>query len=157
MSAVVAAGRTSGAAAATPRAVLSLLGLSAVIAGLLTMHIWVGGFGASSHHGTVAVGGTAAGPAAAPPGTGHLPAPAALIGAAAADHDSMPGCAGSCADEAAFGMCMLALVIMGAFALRTPSGCAPAFSLANRGPPALPRAFRPAPCPSLTQLCISRT
>lgn len=161
-------------------ALLSFVGLTAVIVGILAMHVWMGGHGATTHHsaGTptlsnTTVSSTDVHPASATVSsavssavsTGHthadsatqlLPALAQLAG----DHTDqgvLAGCGGDCADEMALSMCVLAMVLVGIAWLLTPTGRALASSLLRRGPPMAYWASRPAPTPSLTQLCISRT
>ena len=165
--------------AAAPSA-FTFIGLTAVIVGILAMHVWMGGHGSTSHH-------------VAPPttttqlsnGTGHVPAdgrarttPAPLTAVtvtgatvldtaldivsnmahgSAVDGDVLTGCGGDCADEMMLGMCVLAMIIAGIVVLLSPTGRALLSSLSWRGPPALFWTSRPAPTPSLIELCISRT
>lgn len=158
---------------------LSFIGLTAVIVGILAMHVWMGGHGATTHHsaGTPTLSITTASSTNAhsasttvPPG-GSSAVPAShtddhsvmqllpVLTQLAGDHtdqEMLTGCGGDCA-EMALGMCVLALVLVGIAWLLTRTGRALTFSLLRRGPPVVYWASRPAPTPSLTQLCISRT
>ena len=160
-------------------ALLSFIGLTAVIVGILAMHVWMGGHGATTHHSagtptlrittvssahahsastTVLSGGSSALPASDTHDqsvTQLLPVVTQLAGDHT-DQGMLTGCGGDCA-EMALGMCVLALVLVGIAWLLTPTGRALTFSLLRRGPPVVYWASRPAPTPSLTQLCISRT
>ncbi|MHA7209839.1 hypothetical protein [Arthrobacter sp. MDT1-65] len=159
--------------------VLAFVGLTAVIVGILAMHVWMGGHG-SSHHIAVPANTTmgttisahADTEAHTTGGPGHAhdhPTPAvvavgAAVGPMAMDAASSPaadgglvGCGGDCADEMMLGMCVLAMIVAGIAGLLTPAGRALLSTLVRRGPPALSCVSRPAPAPSLTQLCISRT
>ncbi|MBG6215810.1 hypothetical protein IWX75_000247 [Arthrobacter sp. CAN_A6] len=168
-------------AVVVPRVVLTLLGLTLVITGILAMHVWMGGHGSTSHHladlpttGSVAALATAAttaahtdaiphahsgGPAvqSSANATPKVMATTTLAGAPVG-HTMAAVCAGGCgADDMSLGMCVLALILMGALLLLTPVGRALTTTLLRRGPPAVSWKFRPAPTPSLTHLCISRT
>jgi hypothetical protein len=157
-------------------ALISFVGLTAVIVGILAMHVWMGGHGATTHHsaGTPTAGITTVSPANVHPGSAamssavssghtHDPSVTQLLPALtqpAGDHTDqgvLIGCGEDCADEMALSMCVLALVLVGIAWLLTPTGRALTFSLLRRGPPVVRWASRPAPTPSLTQLCISRT
>ncbi|WP_155850067.1 hypothetical protein [Arthrobacter sp. H41] len=164
-------------AVVVPRAVLTLLGLTFVIAGILAMHVWMGGHGSTSHHladppaaSSVAALTTAAHADAIPHAHSGGPAvqfsanptqtvvAAITLAGASVEHTMAAVCAGGCdADGMSLGMCVLALILMGALLLSTPVGRALATTLLRRGPPAVSWKFRPAPTPSLTYLCISRT
>ncbi|WP_104180062.1 hypothetical protein [Arthrobacter sp. B0490] len=161
--------------------VLAFAGLTAVIVGILAMHVWMGGHG-SSHHvaaptstttsthpgaeAHVAAGSTPGtqqgdetGHAHAQPATAVIAAGTATVDAASsivAEGGSV-GCGGDCADEMVLGACALAMIVVGVAGLLTPAGRALLSILGRRGPPAPPRASRPAPAPSLIRLCISRT
>lgn len=172
-------------------AILSFLGLTAVIVGILAMHVWMGGQGTTSHHAAAPVSGTQSGGSsdthpAAPMAAGRMsadePAGGALeaIAASSSDHiraegaaqvlpamtalasgsleQGMPaGCGGDCSDEMALSMCVLALVLIGVAGFLSPAGRALISTLVRRGPPTTYWVSRPAPAPSLTHLCISRT
>jgi hypothetical protein len=161
-------------------ALISFVGLTAMIVGILAMHVWMGGHGATTHHsaGTPTVGITTVSPADAHPASAavssvvtsaisashtHDPSVTQLLPALtqpAGDHTDqgvLIGCGADCADEMALSMCVLALVLAGIAWLLTPTGRALTFSLLRRGPPVMRLASRPAPTPSLTRLCISRT
>ncbi|WP_104168873.1 hypothetical protein [Arthrobacter sp. SX1312] len=172
---------------ATVPSVVAFVGLTAVIVGVLAMHVWMGGHGSTSHH----VASPAAATTTIPPGaeaglapshtldthTGHETGPvhtqattaakaavtalgAIALDAAATvvlDGSVLYGCAEDCADEMMLGMCVLAMIVIGIAGLLTPAGRALLSTLGRRGPPALPWVSRPAPAPSLIQLCISRT
>lgn len=165
-----------------PRSVLSslltLAGLTAIISGILAMHVWMGGHGSTSHHlapptttsNSAAVSSATKAHTAAEPGYVHeaahhhaIPevlAAVTAINAVAIDASSTAPstfCGGDCADEVMLGMCVLAMIVVGVAGLLTPTVRGLLSTLGRRGPPALPWASRPAPTPSLTQLCISRT
>ncbi|MHA7239286.1 hypothetical protein [Arthrobacter sp. TMS1-12-1] len=175
--------------AAVP-AIVAFVGLTAVIVGILAMHVGMGGHGSTSHHVAAPTPGTTTGilpgagtdiaaghtaDAHAGGGTGHVHAlstammaaetavgPTALNAAdtapAAAPEGGVPfGCTGDCADGMMLGMCALAMIAVGIAGLLTPGGRALLSVPGGRAPPALARMSRPAPAPSLTQLCISRT
>lgn len=185
MRTVISAGTRPFALLRTPPAsllpaLLSFVGLTAVIVGILAMHVWMGGHGATTHHsaGTPTVSittvssanidsasATVASAVASAVSADHahdhsatqlLPALTQLAG----DHTDqgvLAGCGADCADEMALSMCVLVMVLVGIAWLLTPTGRALTSSLRRRGPPLTYWAFRPAPTPSLTQLCISRT
>ena len=159
---------------------LTFIGLTFVIVGILAMHVWMGGHGSTSHHVAAPTTSTQIGN-----GTGHVhaddharttTAPSAavtaigatvldtahdaasnLVHGSAVDDGVLAGCGGDCADEMMLGMCVLAMIIAGIAVLLTPTGRALLSSMSWRGPPALFQISRPAPTPSLIQLCISRT
>ena len=164
------------------RAFLSLLGLTAVIAGILAMHVWMGAHGSMTDDGASSASMTTM--------AGHSDAPAAVASASTPDalepalelarvhaadmaadmgaagmsalsgsmEDGMlAGCGEDCSDEMAIGTCVLALIAAGIAGLLTPIGRALVSSLIRRGPPALQWESRPLSAPSLTHLCISRT
>jgi hypothetical protein len=166
---------------------LSFIGLTAVIVGILAMHVWMGGHGATTHHSaspttfsstlgsTDARTASAATPADhtadetpvshATTSSGHAHAgPAAQVLAAitasagdSSDHSVAAGCGENGEDEMALSMCVLAMVLVGVAWLLTPTGRGLMSSLIRRGPPLTYWVSRPAPTPSLTHLCISRT
>ncbi|MBG6185023.1 hypothetical protein IWX65_003001 [Arthrobacter sp. CAN_A214] len=174
-------GSTDRAALKMPRAVLTLLGLMFVISGILAMHVWMGGHGSTSHHladppasssvAVLATPATTSAHADAIPHAypGHLAGKATAVitqGVMAAttladapvEHTMAAECAGGCnADDMSLGMCVLALILMGALLLLTPVGRTLTTTLLRRGPPAVSWKFLPSPTPSLTYLCVSRT
>ena len=165
------------------RASLTLLGLTAVILGLLGMHVWMNGHGSTTHHATAvpgtAVPGTANnstaipghpdqhGPETTPPWMNgaaqtqarvvvHASGVAAPAAITAGDSAAVAGCAGECTDEMVMSMCVLAMLAVGLAHVALPRGRVLAWTLTSRGPPLPRRTARPTPPPSLTQLCISR-
>lgn len=175
-------------------ALLSFVGLTAVIVGILAMHVWMGGHGATAHHsaGSMTLSSTPSNSTAmntalntAPADPTAIHSGSALVSSAVSpvvssghthgdaaeqllpaltqaagdlsDQGMLTGCGADCADEMALSMCVLALVLVGIAWLLTPTGRALTSSLRRRGPPLTYWASRPAPTPSLTQLCISRT
>lgn len=169
--------------AAVP-SVVAFVGLTAVIVGILAMHVWMGGHGSTPHHvAAPAASTTASTHPVDGTGHGHTTRPAQTTTAAvaaiatveapvldaaphAASHTVMTavpdgggsvGCAGDCSDEMMLGMCVLAMIVVGLAGLLTPAGRALLSTMGRRGPPVLSWVSRPAPAPSLTQLCISRT
>lgn len=163
---------------------LTLLGLTAVIIGILAMHVWTGGHGSTSHHvagpatgGNVTVGSVTVGSVTAesvtvgsatqvgpPAPSGHvhgydvlpvLEAATAVI-AAPSDPGMLAACGADCMVEMALGACMLAMIVVGLAAFLTPAGRALVSTIVRRGPPVVHRSSRPAPAPSLIRLCISR-
>lgn len=156
--------------------VLAFVGLTAVIVGILAMHVWMGGHGSTSHHVAASTTSTqlsneaghvhaddhartatAALAAVTTTSATVLDAASNLAHGSAVDGGVLAGCGGDCADEMMLGMCVLAMVIAGIAVLLTPTGRALLSSMSWRGPPALFQTTRPAPTPSLIQLCISRT
>lgn len=183
---------------------LTFTGLTAVIVGILAMHVWMGGHGSTTHHvtapttattattastaSTASTAGNDVGHAVGGPGHTHDEAGSTVAGAltpvaaiaavdtiqAAAtdvsvafvssatpggtvDGGMLAGCGGDCADEMMLGMCVLAMIVASIAWLLTPAVRALLSTVVRRGPPVLVRLSRPAPAPSLTQLCISRT
>ncbi|THJ66810.1 hypothetical protein E8P82_07740 [Arthrobacter echini] len=156
-------------------ALLSFVGLTAMIIGILAMHVWMGGHGATAHHGTGTTSiSNSASPAA---GAYSIDAPRVYLADGPVTHSSsaapvLPaltvpgddlsdlavpaGCGSDCSGEVALSICVLALVLVGIVRLLTPTGRALAFPLLRRGPPLAHRTSRAVPTPSLTQLCISR-
>ncbi|MEG9250153.1 hypothetical protein V6S67_18840 [Arthrobacter sp. Soc17.1.1.1] len=139
-----------------------------MIVGILAMHVWMGGHGATTHHttGPTTLITTDVHLASATVSSSHnhnhnQPTtqllPALTQASDSSDQGVLAGCGGDCADEMALSMCVLAMVLVGIAWLLTPTGRALTSSLLRRGPPVSHRASRPAPTPSLTQLCISRT
>ncbi|WP_299169080.1 hypothetical protein [uncultured Arthrobacter sp.] len=135
-----------------PRTALLFLSLTAVIVGILAMHVWMGGHGATH----------AVGPAvtAAPATAVHHQA----ITPASASDTADPGmtlnlnCADTCGEEIAAGVCILAFLVV-SFATAIVLRSRLAYGRVRlRGPPPvvqLPRTF--VPSLTLVQLCISRT
>lgn len=179
--------------------VLTFTGLTAIIVGILAMHVWMGGHGSTTHHAatvtaistpaestatmTVAAADFTAVHTVEAPGHAHdggvdstmagaLAEVAAVHAAAtnialttmsgatsdtAVDGGILAGCGGDCAEHSMLGMCVLAMIVAGIAWLLTPVGRALLTTVVRRGPPVLVWASRPAPAPSLTRLCISRT
>ncbi|WP_298255212.1 hypothetical protein [uncultured Arthrobacter sp.] len=149
---------------------LSLIGLTPVIIGILAMHVWMGGHGATAHPGTgsaststaahAVAGNTAAGTDSIDEAPAH-PVDVTLAALTASgghgDQTVLVGCGTDCSGEMTLGMCVLALVLVGIAWLLTPTGRVLASSLPPRGPPLMHWTSRAVPAPSLTQLCISRT
>ncbi len=147
---------------------LTLVGLTAVIIGILAMHVWMGGHGSTTHvAGPATVGNVTAGSASqvgppAPSGHdhGHAVLPVLETGTAviafASDDGMLAACSADCTAEMALGACMLAMIVVGLAGFLTPAGRALVSTLIRRGPPVVRRASRPAPAPSLIRLCISR-
>lgn len=136
-----------------PRKVFLLLSLTAVIVGILAMHVWMGGHGGSH----------AAGPAlSTPPVTAvhhqGTTTPAPALDTADSGLILNLDCADTCGEEIAAGVCILAFVVVSfaaAVALRSRLVYG---HVRLRGPPPvvqLPRTF--VPSLKLVQLCISRT
>ena len=164
---------------------LGFVALMTAVIGILAMHVWMGGHGPTPHHlGAPAPAGTSilsgAGDGAniidgygsseqGGSGVGHAHAQTGTAVVAAVTsttvHTSSPspdagllvGCGGNCGDEMMLGMCVLAMVVVGVIGLLTPTSRALSSVLGRRGPPVLHWVSLPAPVPSLTQLCISRT
>ncbi|WP_394249996.1 hypothetical protein [Arthrobacter pityocampae] len=169
--------------AAVP-SVVAFVGLTAVIVGILAMHVWMGGHGSTSHHVAAPAASTSTSTHSVD-GTGHgrtvlhartttaVVAAMATVEATVLDTAShaasntvtkaVPesggsvGCGGDCSDDMMVGLCVLAMIVVGIAGLLTPAGRALLSTSGRRGPPVLSWVSRPAPAPSLTQLCISRT
>lgn len=164
--------------------VVAFVGLTAVIVGILAMHVWMGGHGATSHHvAAPAAGTTTSTHPVDRSGHGgttlHAQTTTAVVAAMATveattldaashaasntvtkavpDGGGLVGCGGDCADEMMVGLCVLAMIVVGIAGLLTPAGRALLSTSGRRGPPTLSWVSRPAPTPSLTRLCISRT
>ncbi|MBG6192314.1 hypothetical protein IWX64_003285 [Arthrobacter sp. CAN_A212] len=153
------------------RSALTFLWFTAMIIGILAMHVWMGGHG-SSTHGASAQGASAHGAvlstssmtadtehATSLSGSHHVQAndvPAAPPGESAGELGQ--GCIGSCGnDGAALGMCLLAVIVVAALAFLVRSGQFVPGSVLLRGPPLIRLRPLSIPVPSLIQLCISRT
>ena len=140
-----------------PRAVLTFLGLSAVITGILAMHVWMGGHGPTAHG--------AMNPTSPVTTVSEFQTPADdhshHTGASAGSFDSSGithGCVGSCGDEgAALGLCVLALIVVTVLAFLLPAGRLVPGAVLLRGPPRILLRPLAIPVPSLIRLCISRT
>ncbi|GAB3540320.1 hypothetical protein GCM10027403_29940 [Arthrobacter tecti] len=151
-----------------PRAALTFAGLTAVIVGILAMHVWMGG------HGPTAAHGANAGPASVITGfptsssgwhdEGHLhhedTVLASIDPAAVADPSDSGtaySCTGPCEDGMAMGVCVLALIVVTLLTFLRPAGRPVPGSALLRcllRVRVLPLAI---PAPSLIRLCISRT
>ncbi|MFT4470841.1 DUF6153 family protein [Arthrobacter sulfonylureivorans] len=130
-----------------------LLGLTAIIAGILGMHIWIGSHNPGNAASAAAV--------AAAPETGHDHHPG--TGTSVMTDQGAPGtavmsCAGCGDHEMAASMCMLALFMVGAAGLIKPASGVLFSAAGLRGPPGIfPAHTAPLQPPSLIQLSISRT
>ncbi|MBG6181414.1 hypothetical protein [Arthrobacter sp. CAN_A1] len=153
------------------RSALTFLWFTAVIIGILAMHVWMGGHGPSTH-GVSAQGALAHGAvlstnsmtshtesATSTNGSHHVQAndaPAASSEGSAGE--LVQGCAGSCGnDGAVLGMCLLAVIVVAVLAFLVRSGRFVPGSVLLRGPPLIRLRPLSIPAPSLIQLCISRT
>jgi hypothetical protein len=148
----------SARARTSARTVALLLGLTAVIVGILGMHVWMGAHNTVGHGSHPAV--TAAAPAALTPAGHQDPAPG--VQAMTAGTETGPAaahCAGPCGDsQMAAGMCVLALMVVSIAGLLGLKPGLLASAAGLRGPPRiLPRALVFLQPPSLVQLSISRT
>lgn len=150
---------------ALPRAVFTLLGLTAIIIGILAMHVWMGGHGPTTAHGLHTITGPAvtAHQATAPADAGTHAMPKVEIHAAKSDmatgtSTSVQGCVGHCGDNsAALGLCVLALIVVTVLAFLLPAGRLVPGVAVLRGPPSIRLQPLSIPVPSLIRLCISRT
>lgn len=174
--------RTARVILAVPRAVVGFLGLTAVIVGILAMHVWMGGHGPTAAHGVhvlpaqaqVAVVEHVSHRAAAAPASPHQAAPpsvtavvepaahhagSAPVLAAGADSGPLHGCAGSCEDDdaMALGLCVLAFIVVTLLAFLLPAGRLVPGTVLLRGPPLIRLRPLAIPAPCLIRLCISRT
>ncbi|MDF9279485.1 hypothetical protein P4U43_16990 [Arthrobacter sp. EH-1B-1] len=135
-----------------PQTALLFLSLTAVIVGILAMHVWMGGHGASHAVGPVVT----AAPATDVHHQGSMPASASnpADSGMALNLD----CADTCGEEIAAGVCILAFLVV-SFAAAIVLRSRLAYGRVRlRGPPPvvrLPRTF--VPSLTLVQLCISRT
>lgn len=135
-----------------PQAVLLFLGLTAVIVGILAMHVWMGGHGATHAVGPVVT--------VAPATDVHHQAgtPAAASDAAESGIILNVDCADTCGEEIAAGVCILAFLVVSFAAAIVLRSRLVYGRVRLRGPPPvvqLPRTF--VPSLKLVQLCISRT
>lgn len=152
------------------RSALTFLGFTAMIVGILAMHVWMGGHGPSSHgisaqdatpHGAVHPASPTSNlkPVTSHNGSHHLQAndiPATSLDGNAGGWGQ--GCVGSCGDDgAALGMCLLAVIVVAVLAFLVISGRFVPGSVLLRGPPLIRLRPLMTPVPSLIQLCISRT
>lgn len=150
-----------------PSAALTLLGLSAIITGILAMHVWMGGHGPSAHgspvpgsltHSSSIYGADIGSPTStggqhqAQTNTAHATDFQGSTG------DPTQGCVASCGDEGvALGMCLLAIIIVGILAFLVGASRLVPGSVLLRGPPLIRLRPLSIPVPSLITLCISRT
>ncbi|SDI86088.1 hypothetical protein SAMN04488693_12815 [Arthrobacter subterraneus] len=134
-----------------PRAAV-LFSLTAVISGILAMHVWMGGHGASHAVGPVVT--------AAPAADVHHRAitPASASDSADSGMTLNLDCGDTCGEEIAAGVCILAFLVV-SFATAIVLRSRLVYGRVRlRGPPPvvqLPRTF--VPSLTLVQLCISRT
>lgn len=154
--------RSARALLAVPRAVVTFVGLCAVIVGILAMHVWMGGHGPAAHGAAVPTGPAATLTELHTAADGGHPAHehAQHEGASAGSADSSGmehGCLGHCEDGAALGLCALALIVVTVLAFLLPAGRVIPWAMLSRGPPRLHLRPLAIPVPSLTRLCISRT
>lgn len=155
-----------------PRAVVSFLGISAMIVGILAMHVWMGGHGAGAHgtagpstavatvtsHHSAGKSGHVEGPPSTQDvsGTSHpgIASDASFPDAGAFTH----GCAGACGEDGtALGLCVLALIVVTVLAFLLPTGRVVPGAPLLREPPRIVLRPLSIPAPSLIRLCISRT
>lgn len=142
------------AASSRARTCVLLLGLTAVIIGILGMHIWIGSHNQGHRTPVPSI--------AAAPETGHHSG-AAAAGAVMTEtggnaHMAAPGCAACGEHEMTAGLCVLALLVVGAIALVKPGSGVLLSAASLRGPPRMtPARTAPLQPPSLTQLSICRT
>ncbi|NJC22216.1 hypothetical protein BJ994_001292 [Arthrobacter pigmenti] len=153
-----------------PRFALTFVGLTAVIVGILAMHVWMGGHGPTAAHGSSAASTSVmTGLPTSSSGShddGHLhheDAGFASIDTTTAavadppDSGIAHSCTGPCVDGMAVGMCVLALLVVTLLSFLLPaSRPLPGAVLlrVDRRVRILPLAI---PAPSLIRLCISRT
>lgn len=150
---------------ALPRAVVTLLGLTAVITGILAMHVWMGGHGPTAVHGLHTITGptVTAHPAATPASADTYSMPRANTHAAESDvatetSELMQGCVGHCGnDSTSLGLCVLALIAVTILAFLLPAGRLVPGGTVLRGPPLIHLQPLSIPVTSLIRLCISRT
>ena len=135
-----------------PQIALLFLSLTAVIVGILAMHVWMGGHGATHAVGPVVT--------AAPATDVHHQVITPTSASATADSGMTLNldCADTCGEEIAAGVCILAFLVV-SFAACVILRSRLAYGRVRlRGPPPvlpLPRTF--VPSLKLVQLCISRT
>ncbi|MHA7275789.1 hypothetical protein ACX80O_04565 [Arthrobacter sp. Hz1] len=158
---------------ALSRTAVTFLGFVAIIVGILAMHVWMGGHGASTH-GAPAQGASAHGAALPASSTTSNPgfptsvsgenrvpannAHAAYPDGPAGTGEMGEGCGGSCGnDGGVLGMCLLAVIVVAVLAFLLRSGRLVPGSVLLRGPPLIRLRTLSIPAPSLIQLCISRT
>lgn len=139
-----------------PRPITLLLGLAAVIAGILAMHVWTGGHGTTSHHITKSAGHAVS-------ATEHGSATAGNT--ADPSHSTTTGspivtvCGETCSgDGLVMSLCVLALMVMSFLGLKLPREGVLIFGSHRRTPLRICAVKSIPPlAPSLTQLSISRT
>ncbi|MBE0010242.1 hypothetical protein DXT87_10655 [Arthrobacter sp. AET 35A] len=158
------------------RSALTFLWFTAMIIGILAMHVWMGGHGTSTH-GVSAQGVSAQGaathvvvlstssmtsetePATSMGGSHHVQAnDVSAVPPDGGAGEGGQGCVGSCGnDGVALGMCLLAVIVIAVMAFLIRSGRFVPGSVLLRGPPLIWLRPLSIPVPSLIQLCISRT
>ncbi|WP_458115643.1 hypothetical protein [Arthrobacter sp. D2-10] len=150
---------------AVPRAVLGFIGLTAVLIGLLAMHVWAGGHGPTAVHGLhappVYVSAPEQPPKALeqPPMALEQPPTAAEVPSDHAGHDGTgPTHSKTPHDSTAeMGLCVLAFMVVALLLFLLPAGSVIPGSFLLRGLPLVPLVPQLNPVPSLIRLCISRT
>lgn len=150
---------------AVPRAVLGFIGLTAVLIGLLAMHVWAGGHGPTAVHGLhappVYVSAPEQPPKALeqPPMALEQPPTAAEVPSDHAGHDGTgPTHSKTPHDNTAeMGLCVLAFMVVTLLLFLLPAGSVIPGSFLLRGVPLIPLLPQLNPVPSLIRLCISRT
>ncbi|WP_309072479.1 hypothetical protein [Arthrobacter sp.] len=157
---------------AVPRAVLGFIGLTAVLIGLLAMHVWAGGHGPTAVHGLhappVYVSAPGQPPKALeqppmaleqPPMALEQPPTAAEVSSDHAGHDGIgPTNSKTPHDSTAeMGLCVLAFMVVALLLFLLPAGSVIPGSFLLRGLPLVPLVPQLNPVPSLIRLCISRT
>ncbi|WP_299169854.1 hypothetical protein [uncultured Arthrobacter sp.] len=149
---------------ALPRAVFILAGLTAVIIGVLGMHVWMGGHGPTAAHGVHTVTAPAApvhhsmAPTAGPIADAETKPHLAALSGTTDTSEMGQGCAESCGDhDAALGLCVLAFIVVTILAFLLPAGRLVPGTAVLRGPPWIRLRPLTIPAPSLIRLCISRT
>ncbi len=138
------------------RPVLLVLALAALITGILAMHVWVGGHGATSHHVSTSPA-VQLGSEAAPEGLQNA---GTLVEVPGHSADASPaGCADTCGENSLMtGICVIALMAIGSLWLYLRRTRIVPFAGQSRAPPVLTeRTCVSRITPSLTQLSISRT
>lgn len=145
------------------RLALTLLGLGAVIIGILAMHVWMSGHGPSAHGAVISTSPmttvnesrtSTAGSHTGPENEAHLAVQQGQIDPGVL----IQGCVVSCGIESsALGLCVLAVIVVTGLALLiSPSRALPE-TLLLRGPTLIRLRPQSIQIPSLIHLCISRT